>query len=154
GTYTRNQFAIAALLKAALEAEREIWVRARKDIEAIAHNTIAALDHLDSWSCTQGEWTMALTVFAAVLAIPTAGISEAVPAMGWAAVMSGAAVASTLPPPVPAPELVFQGSTVADVVAETRAAITRFAQAILDQERKIADAMAHDHALVEAGRWR
>ncbi|MGX7669175.1 hypothetical protein [Plantactinospora sp. DSM 117369] len=63
-----NQFILTSMLKSALEAERELWVNARADIDKIAHDTIAALEQVDE--CSTSEWTMTFTVTAAVARSP------------------------------------------------------------------------------------
>jgi hypothetical protein len=141
-----NQFIVAAILKSALEAQREVWVSARRDIDAIAHGTIAALDRMDD--CDKNEWTVTFTVvssIAAVAAIPlSGGTSLMVTGVG-----AGAQVLAAIPMDDP-PEIAFSGETAHAVVAEMREAVGHLTMKINEQEVRIADALRGMCAVVEA----
>ncbi len=51
----------------ALNAEKELWNRARKNIDDIAHKAKSALEHYDD--CGKNDWEIGLSVVGAVVAI-------------------------------------------------------------------------------------
>jgi hypothetical protein len=81
-----NQFVLVAALKAALEAERQLWDQARSNIDQLAEYTISALDHLDQ-SCTQHDWSVDFTAAAAIT-----GVLAIIPGVNVAAALSITAV--------------------------------------------------------------
>ena len=64
---TENQFTVASILMNALNANKELWTRARANIDDIAHKVKSALDHYDD--CGKNEWEIGLSVAGAVVAI-------------------------------------------------------------------------------------
>lgn len=131
-----NQFLITAVLKGALEAEREIWARAQRDIDQIAHDVTAALDALDE--CGPNRWSTAFTVVGAVISVPAAGLSGA-SAVALSAVAAAATVAAEeAPPPV---EIRFHGETPEAIVSEMREAITKLIEYIHDRESAVSNAL-------------
>ncbi|MFG1926881.1 hypothetical protein [Cryptosporangium sp. NPDC048952] len=144
-----NQFMIGLLLRGALDAEREIWARARTDIDQIAHGTLHALDALGD--CTKFEWTMTFTVLASVATV--AALPLGVTAFGLTITLVGASsqvVAAGAPDDPPRTE--YSGRTVNGVLDNMRDAIARVTSAINDQESRIADALSAGLAAVRAER--
>lgn len=144
----RNQFIMVAVLKCALEAEKEIWTKARNDIDRVAHDTLTALERMDD--CGKNEWTMAFTVVAsvaAVAAVPvTGGASLAIAAVGAASEVAAAAV------PDDPPSIRFSGETPAAVISQMREAISKLKAEIDGQEAKIAVAVSGACELVSGNR--
>ncbi|MFV2086351.1 hypothetical protein [Micromonospora sp. LOL_021] len=135
-----NQFMGIAVLRAALDAEREIWVRARDDIDKIAHDTITALDRMDD--CGKNEWVMTFTVVssvAAVTGVALAPVSFGL-SLGLTAVGATSQVAAAGVPDDP-PAVRFQGETAPAVVDSMRDAIRLLHGYIAEQEQKIANAL-------------
>lgn len=132
-----NQFIVATVLKAALEAEKEIWVTARNDIDKIAHDVLEALDRMHD--CGKNEWTMTFTVIASVAAIAavpvTGGASLAITAVGAASQVVAAAA------PEDPPKIQFSGETPGPIISQMREAIKKEIELIGQAEQKIADAM-------------
>ena len=149
----RNQFIIAAVLKSALEAQREIWVKARNDIDKIAHDALEALDRMDD--CGKNEWTMTFTVVASVAAIAavplTGGASLTVAALAVTAVGAASQVAAAAAPDDP-PKIQFSGETAEAVVSQLREAMSKLVELIGGQEAKISYALTNTHSLVTGGR--
>ncbi|HEX6075563.1 MAG TPA: hypothetical protein VFZ32_09915 [Micromonosporaceae bacterium] len=144
----RNQFIMVAVLKCALEAEKEIWIKARNDIDKVAHDTLTALERMDD--CGKNEWTMAFTVVAsvaAVAAVPvTGGASLAITAVGAASEVAAAAV------PDDPPSIRFSGETPGAVISQMREAISKLKAEIDGQEAKIAGAVSGACELVSGNR--
>ena len=99
-TISGNQFTVLSTLKGALQAHRELWRRAREDIDKIAENTKNALDN--AGGCGKNQWSFGFSVLSAVVAvggvvvtIATAGAGAAVilPAIGAAATVGSTGVA-------------------------------------------------------------
>jgi predicted RNase H-like HicB family nuclease len=135
-----NQFIVAAILRSALDAEREIWVRARNDIDKIAHDTLVALDRMDD--CGKNSWVMTFTVVSSVAAVAgvalapfSGGASFGLTAVGAASQVAAAGVQDD------PPKVNFQGETAIAVIASMRDAIGLLHGYIAEQERKIADAL-------------
>jgi hypothetical protein len=144
-----NQFMTALLLRGALDAEREIWSRARTDIDEIAHGTLHALDALDD--CTKFEWTMTFTVLASVATVAAFPVSA--PAFALSVTLVGASsqvVAAAAPDDPPRTE--YSGRTVNAVLDNMRDAIARVTTAINDQETRIAEALTAGLASLRAER--
>jgi hypothetical protein len=141
-----NQFIVAAVLKSALEAQRQVWASARHDIDTIAHRTIEALDRMDD--CDRNEWTVTFTVVssvAAVAAIPlTGGASLTVVGIG-----AGAQILASVPQEEP-PDIPFSGESAQAVIAEMREAANHLAKKIGEQEMRIASALRDTCAVVDA----
>jgi hypothetical protein len=81
-----NQFLLLSILKAATEAERDMWAAARADIEDTARQTLNALD--TSIYCSSKEFAVTFTVVAAV-----ASVATAIPTFGGSVAVTFAAVA-------------------------------------------------------------
>jgi hypothetical protein len=93
-----NQFTVLSTLKGILQAHREMWLRARDDIDKIAENTKNALDN--AGGCGKNQWSFGFSVLSAVgavggvvVAVATGGIA-ALPAIGALASVGSAGVAS------------------------------------------------------------
>lgn len=69
----KNQFIIARVVAAALDAEKALWSKTQEDIDQIAHKSLEALDKMDD--CGKNEWNVAFTVGAALAAL--AGVAIA-----------------------------------------------------------------------------
>ena len=136
---TQNQFLLTGVVKGALQAERGIWVAARRDIEDIADHTISGIEHADD--CGKNDWTMAFAVVGAVVSIAavpvTGGASLALAAVGAAASVGGTAVGNMDDPP----EEKFQGESAEAVVNEMRKAISSLKDHIRKAEEKIQSTM-------------
>ena len=145
-----NQFIIAAVLKSAMEANKEMWQKTREDIDQIAHKTIEALDRMDD--CGKNEWTITFTVVAsvaAVAAVPvTAGgsLALAITAIG-AASQVAAAVGPEDPPSNP-----FSGESPESVIDQMRQAIRNLTRHVDNVEQRIAGSLQKTHELVSANR--
>lgn len=139
-----NQFIATTILRGALDAEREIWVRARNDIDKIAHDTLVALDRMDD--CGKNSWVMTFTVVSSVAAVtgvvlaPVSGGAS----LGLTAIAAGSQVAAAGVPDDP-PQVNFQGETALAVIASMRDAIGLLHGYIAEQERKVADALTHSY---------
>jgi len=88
-----NQFCAYYVLRHAVNAEAAVWQTARDDLDKLSKDAIEQMRHVaDS---NQDDWTNALSVAGAVVAIggaiPTAGATLS----GWAVVGAGVTVAST-----------------------------------------------------------
>ncbi|HEY9474548.1 MAG TPA: hypothetical protein VIS06_11955 [Mycobacteriales bacterium] len=146
----RNQFIIAAVLKSAMEANKEMWATTRGDIDQIAHKTIEALDRMDD--CGKNEWTITFTVvasIAAVAAVPvTAGGSTA---LAITAIGAASQVAAAVGPDDP-PSNPFSGESPESVVSQMRQAIHNLTQEIGNVERKISGSLQKTHELLSTNR--
>jgi hypothetical protein len=140
----RNQFIVAAVLRAALAAQREIWVRARDDIDQIAEKTLDALDA--TADCTRNEWTITFTVVASVAALAVVPLSGGA-ALAVSAVGAAAQVAAAGGPEEPV-RTAFSGDDPVDVVDRMRDAITLLHGHIRDQRAKVDAALRATHDLV------
>lgn len=119
-----NLFVLAGVLKGGLQAEQSMWTQARTNIADIAKGTLDALDNLHT--CSQGDWTVGLTVAASILAILAAlesdGASLSLTAVG-AAAQVGAAVPGTPSQP---------GGTAEQIIGAMRQLISQFGQQLTD----------------------
>lgn len=146
----RNQFTLAAVLKSALEAEKEIWANARRDIDKIAHDTLTALERMDD--CGKNDWTMTFTVVAsvaAVAAVPVTGgtsLALAITAVGATSQVVAAAA------PEDPPKIQFSGESPGAVISQMREAISKLRSEINKQETRISDAMRTTLGLVSGNR--
>jgi hypothetical protein len=140
----RNQFLLAAVLRGTLEANRAIWLAARKNVDDIAHGTLEALDNMDE--CGRNQWPIGWTVAACL-----AGI-YALPLSGLAAVamstVSAAAWVQAANPPESAPTTDFSGESAEVVISHLREQITKLTGDINDQEHKIAQALTETNQVV------
>ncbi|MGK3199779.1 hypothetical protein [Amycolatopsis sp. MEPSY49] len=92
-----NQFTVLSTLKGILQAHREMWLRARADIDKIAENTKNALDN--AGGCGKNQWSFEFSVLSAVsaiggvvVAVATGGVVP-LAAIGALASVGGAGVA-------------------------------------------------------------
>jgi hypothetical protein len=92
-----NQFTVLSILKGILQAHREVWLRARADIDKIAENTKNALDN--AGGCGKNQWSFEFSVLSAVsaiggvvVAVATGGVVP-LAAIGALASVGGAGVA-------------------------------------------------------------
>jgi hypothetical protein len=137
-----NQFQMVAALRAALEAEREIWARVRRDIDEIAHDTEAALDQVNPiFPCDRNDWETTFTVVGAVLTIPAA-VATGGAAVALAVAAGGASAAAVQAGQGDAPKTVrFHGETAEAVIAEMRDAVAMLASYAMEEEAKVAEGM-------------
>lgn len=147
-TIVHNQFLVTSVLSAALQAEREIWVNARRDIDKIAHDTLEALDRMDD--CGKNEWTMTFTVVAAVATIAAVPLTMGA-ALAVTAVAAGSAAAATMIG-TEAPTVRFSGESASAVVSQMRMAISKLTEYIIEQESKIAQAMTGTYKVLAGER--
>ena len=128
-----NQFLLAQALKCTLEAEQAIWVATRRDIDDIAHKTLAALDHMQD--CGRNTWGQTFTVAACLTSLVAApfsgGLSLALDLVGAAAWVAAAS------PPSSAPTIEFSGETPQAVLASMSDAVGRLGQDIRSQRDRI-----------------
>jgi hypothetical protein len=129
----RNQFLLTHVLKSTLEAEWAIWVAVRRDIDDIAHKTLAALDHMED--CGRNTWGQSFTVaacLASIAAAPfTGGTSLALNLVGAAAWVAAAS------PPPSGPTIEFSGESPQAVIASMSDAINKLTQDIQSQRDRI-----------------
>jgi hypothetical protein len=144
----RNHFIIAAVLRAALAAQRELWLRARDDVDQIAEKTLNALDAIAD--CTRNEWTITFTVVASVAALALVPLSGGA-ALAVSAVGAGAQVAAAAGPGEPA-RTAFSGDDPVEVVERMRDAITLLHKHIREQEERTAAALRSTRQLVGGNR--
>lgn len=99
-TISGNQFTVLSTLKGVLQAHKEMWLKARDDIDKIAENTKNALDN--AGGCGKNQWSFGFSVLSAVVAITGvavtaatagAGLPVVLPAIGAVASSGGAGVA-------------------------------------------------------------
>lgn len=145
-----NQFLITSVLKGAIEAHQEMWRRARTDIDKIATDTIAALDHMDD--CGSNDWSMAFTVLGAVVAVAAAPVTDGTSLIALAAVGSAASIASTAAGSGSTPTRRFSGESAGAVISQMRQAISMLADDINTEEQKITRAMKDTHSIVQMSR--
>ena len=129
----RNQFILASILKAALEAHQSMWAKAREDVDKIAHTT---MDALDNAACSnKNAWTIGFTVVASVAAVGasllTAGTAApiAITAVGAAAQVAAAAPPSNT-------EKQYAGETAVQITNAMKQALNALADLIRDVETK------------------
>ncbi|MGI5215513.1 hypothetical protein [Plantactinospora sp. CA-290183] len=144
-----NQFLLASVLKGALEAEREIWVRARADIDKIAHDGLEALE--GAGGCGRNDWKMRFTVVAAVVALAAVPVTGGASLLAITAVGSAASVAAEASADPP-PEMRFSGESAYAVIQQVSEAATKLVEYINQQEQKIAVAMKSAQSVVGASR--
>lgn len=139
-----NQFIAVAILRSALEAEQEIWIRARNDIDKIAHDTLVALDRMDD--CGKNSWVMTFTVVSSVAGVSGAALApfSGGASLSLTAIAAASQVAAAGVPDDP-PQVNFQGETAIAVIASMRDAIGLLHGYIAEQERKVADALTHSY---------
>ncbi|HEV7950158.1 MAG TPA: hypothetical protein VGP24_10355 [Glaciihabitans sp.] len=130
-TVSGNQFAMLSTLKGTLQAHKEMWLRARNDIDKIAESTKNALDN--AGGCGKNQWSFGFSVLSAVVAIGGVGVAVAtggiVPlvAIGAAASVGSAGVGS----------ITASGDSVESIINSMKQAVddlTRHIQEVETQE--------------------
>jgi hypothetical protein len=146
-----NQFTVAAILKAGLEAEKSLWSGARTDIDTIAHKVLAALDNMDD--CGKNEWTIGFTVLASIAFVGATVFTGGTAAPIAFTVAGGVFSTTAAAPPMSDPEPNrYSGESPAAVIAEMRAGIGDLTRCINEQERRIADSISKNHDLIATDR--
>jgi hypothetical protein len=147
---TENQFIVASILMNALNAEKELWKRARLNIDDIAHKVSSALDHYND--CGKNDWEIGLSVVGAVVAIaalPLTGGTSAAIALG--AVASGIDVANTFAGQIEdEPKNDYSAESVEGVIDKAKQGINDLKEAVQKAEQKIVDAMTHSSGVVSS----
>lgn len=97
-TISVNHFTALSMMKGVLQAHREMWEKARADIDNIAQNTMDAFDH--AHGCGKADVSFGFSVLsavgtalAAVITIGTGGATAPVVAIGAAAAIGNAGLA-------------------------------------------------------------
>jgi hypothetical protein len=122
----KNQFIVARVAQAALESEKEMWTRARRDIDDIARKTLAALDNMHG--CGKNEWKFGFAVAGALAALAAAFVS------GGAAVPLGIAEFGAVTAGATAD---LTGETTAVVINSMRRSIAQLTREINETENVI-----------------
>jgi hypothetical protein len=147
---THNQFIAGSILMNALNAEKELWKRARLNIDDIAHKVNSALDHYDD--CGKNDWEIGLSVVGAVVAIaalPLTGGTSAAIALG--AVASGIDVANTFAGQIEdEPKNDYSAESVEGVIDKAKQGINDLKEAVQKAEQKIVDAMSNSSGVVSS----
>ncbi|GAA3266126.1 hypothetical protein Dvina_40640 [Dactylosporangium vinaceum] len=135
--YIRNQYTVGLVLRQALEAQREIWVRARQDADQIGEQGLGAMRA--SGDCTRTEWTITFTVLASVAAV------AAVPLTGGLALaaggVAGLAQIAAATGPQDAPQTTFSADDPVEVAERVREAVTRLRAGIHERWEATAQAL-------------
>lgn len=146
-----NQYALALVSRHALEAEKSIWIAARRDIDEIAHGANQALDHMND--CGGNSWNIGFAILGAVVAVAaiplTAGASSSTLAVSLA-IVSGAAGAASSASYGDLEKTEFSGNSPTQVINSMREAISKLKTGIADAERTIADTMNRNQGVVAA----
>jgi hypothetical protein len=143
----RNQFTMAAVLKAAMEANKAMWAKTRNDIDQIAHKTLEALDHMDD--CGSNQWNITFTVVASIAAVGAVAFPPA--ELALTVVGAAASVAGAAAPDDP-PSNSFSGESAEAVISSMRDAITKLTQEIGNVEHKISGALDNVHRVLTGNR--
>jgi hypothetical protein len=149
GDRTENQFTVASILLNALNAEKELWTRARNNIDDIAHKAKSALEHYDD--CGKNDWEIGLSVVGAVVAIASVPVTGGAGAIALAAVASGVDVASTFAGQIEdEPKNDYSAESVEGVIDKVKQGINDLKEAIRKAEQKVVDAMNNSAGVVSA----
>ena len=144
---TENQFIVASILMNALNAEKELWKRARLNIDDIAHKVKSALDHYDD--CGKNDWEIGLSVVGAVVAIAAIPVTGGASAIALGAVASGIDVANTFAGQIEdPPKNDYSAESVEGVIAKAKQGIEDLKDAVKKAEQKIVDAMTNSSGTV------
>ncbi|WP_225731235.1 MULTISPECIES: hypothetical protein [unclassified Nocardia] len=144
-TIAGNQFTALSILRGVLQAHRAMWEEARKNIDAIAENTIHILDNAnDCWSSNRAGFTFTVlsavgTVGSAGITIATAGATGPAAAIGAAATVGNAIKA--------AKDADISGASVAAIVSSLKQAVKDLDDHIKEVENDIVE---HVRKLSEA----
>lgn len=135
-----NLFVLAGVLKGGLQAEQNMWAQARTNIANIATGTLDALDNIGT--CSQGDWSVGLTVLSSIVtivaAIESGGASLALTAIGAAAQVGAA---------IPAPSQ--PGGTAEQIIGAMRQLISQFGQQLTDALNLIVSRLQTSSAMVQ-----
>ncbi|WP_433207053.1 hypothetical protein ACQP00_40620 [Dactylosporangium sp. CS-047395] len=135
--FIKNQYTVGVVLRSALQAEQEIWARARQDADQIGEQGLAAMAACGD--CTRTEWTVTFTVVAAVAAV------AAVPVTGGLSLAAGGVaglaqvVAAT--GPAEAPQTTFTADVPSEVADRVREAITQLRAHIHEKQDAVRKAL-------------
>ena len=144
---TENQFTVASILMNALNANKELWKRARANIDDIAHKVKSALDHYDD--CGKNEWEIGLSVVGAVVAIAAVPVTGGASAIALGAVASAVDVASTFAGQIEdPPKNDYSAESVEGVIAKAKQGIEDLKTEVARAEQKIVDAMTNSSGVV------
>ncbi|WP_436523799.1 hypothetical protein [Actinoplanes sp. HUAS TT8] len=150
-----NQFIGGAILRAALDAQRALWVSAREHIDKIAHDTLVALDNMGR--CGQNKWTMTWTIVASVAAVVAVPISAGTSLLGAGATLAAVTTVTAVGAAgqvaaahqvAPAKETEYHGETAEVVVEQMRRGVNEVISEIQLAEQAIAAALRNMHALM------
>ncbi|MQA10150.1 MAG: hypothetical protein GEU98_16670 [Pseudonocardiaceae bacterium] len=143
----RNQFILLATMKNALEAHREMWRSARKDIDTIAHTTMDALGN--AGGCGKNQWSFGFSVLSAVgaiISVPLAAVTgggplaiAAIGAVGSAGSAGAAGISAS-------------GDSAEDITNSMRQAIERLTRHIQESEAEIVRALQKTAGAVNGGK--
>ena len=146
---TENQFTSASILMNALNANMELWTRARANIDDIAHKVKSALDHYDD--CGKNEWEIGLSVVGAVVAIASVPVTGGASAVALGAVASAVDVASTFAGQIEdPPKKDYSAESVEGVIDKAKQGINDLKAEVERAEQKIVDAMTNTSGVVAA----
>ncbi|HEX6681230.1 MAG TPA: hypothetical protein VF062_00430 [Candidatus Limnocylindrales bacterium] len=134
-----NQFVLVAALKGALDAHKEMWARARADVDKLAHHSMDALTLLIA-NTYEWDWGVILTVAGAVLATGAA-IVAALPTGGMSLAALSLTVLGTGTPVVVSvlPQEHEKAMSVAHLLRAMRSDIYRLHAEITRQEQAMVD---------------
>lgn len=150
---TSNQFVLASVLRHAVNAEAAIWQTVRDDLDKLSADAITKMGEcLDK---SPSDWSMALTVAAAVVsvvAVPLTGGSSL--ALGFAAVGAGLGVAATGIGGAggETQQLGLETGSPEVIISSLREALTKIDEWIATQEQEIHSAMTATASEIE-GNW-
>jgi hypothetical protein len=144
---TENQFTVASILMNALNANKELWTRARANIDDIAHKVKSALDHYDD--CGKNEWEIGLSVAGAVVAIASVPVTGGASAVALGAVASAVDVAGTFAGQIEDPPANdYSAESVEGVIDKAKQGINDLKAEVERAEQKIVDAMTSSSGVV------
>jgi hypothetical protein len=146
---TQNQFTVASILMNALNAEKELWTRARANIDDIAHKVKSALEHYGD--CGKNDWEIGLSVVGAVVAIAAVPVTGGASAIALGAVASGIDVASTFAGQIEdPPKNDYSAESVEGVISKAKEGIEDLKKEVERAEQKIVDAMSNSADVVSS----
>lgn len=142
----RNQFVMAAIIVAILDAERALWEQVRINIDQLAERAVAALSIVDEWCHPRREWVIHFTAFEAV----TNTIHDRLPAIGLddrfrSLLSSGLAGLRS-----DRPGMWISGSTTNAVLASTRGAVDDCTRYLMDIEQQLAHLASYVHSMLQS----
>jgi hypothetical protein len=147
--HTENQFVVASILMNALNAEKELWTRARANVDDIAHKVKSALEHYGD--CGKNDWEIGLSVVGAVVAIAAVPVTGGASAVALAAVASGLEVAGTFAGQIEdPPSNDYSAESVEGVIAKAKEGIEDLKKEVERAEQKVVDAMTNSADVVSS----